>query len=97
MTTEKPLPKNTQGTNTASSRIEPAEARGLRLIQSLGYRLWWHLPRMFNPDNFRRDRENVFGKLVSVNMLCFPQEVPVTVGLTEIKTPEDDWRNADGA
>lgn len=68
--------------------------RLIALIQSLGYRLWWHLPRMFNPDNFRGDRENLFGNIVSVNMLCLPQETQTVVDMPEIRTPDDDWRNA---
>lgn len=66
--------------------------RLIALIQSLGYKLWWHLPRMYNPDNFRGDRENLFGNIVSVNMLCLPQEIQAVIDLPEIKTPEDDWR-----
>lgn len=66
--------------------------RLITLIQSLGYRLWWHLPFMYNPDNFRNDKENVFGDIVSVNMLCLPQEVTVAINLPEVKTPDDNWR-----
>lgn len=68
--------------------------RLIALIQSFGYRLWWHLPRMYNPDNFRGDRENLFGNIVSVNMLCLPQEVQTVIDLPEIRTPDDDWRKA---
>lgn len=68
--------------------------RLIALIQSFGYRLWWHLPRMYNPDNFRGDKENLFGNIVSVNMLCLPQETQTVVDMPEIKTPEDDWRKA---
>jgi FkbM family methyltransferase len=64
----------------------------IAMIQSFGYKLWWHLPRMFNPDNFRGDTENLFGNIVSVNMLCLPQETQAVVEMPEIKTPEDDWR-----
>ena len=66
--------------------------RLIAMIQSFGYKLWWHLPRMFNPDNFRGDTENLFGNIVSVNMLCLPQETQTVVDMPEIKTPEDDWR-----
>ena len=68
--------------------------RLIALIQSFGYRLWWHLPRMFNPSNFQGDSENIFGNIVSVNMLCLPQEMQTVVYLPEIKTPQDNWRNA---
>lgn len=68
--------------------------RLIALIQSMGYKLWWHLPRMFNPNNFRGDSENIFGQIVSVNMLCLPQETQTVVDLPEIKSPDDSWRNA---
>lgn len=44
--------------------------RLIELILQLGYRLWWHLPPLFNPENHFSSRENTFGKLVSINMLC---------------------------
>ena len=66
--------------------------RLIALIQSFGYRLWWHLPRMYNPENFRGDKENIFGNIVSVNMLCLPREVQTTIDLPEIKSPDEDWR-----
>ncbi len=65
----------------------------IALIQSFGYRLWWHLPRMYNPDNYRADNENIFGNIISVNMLCLPQEVQTAIDLPEIKSPDDNWRN----
>ena len=51
----------------------------VRLIASLGYRLHWHLPRLFNPDNFAANPDNVFGDIVSRNMLCLPAESTVKV------------------
>lgn len=35
-----------------------------------GYRLYWHLPPLYNPDNFFGNEENVFGNIISRNMLC---------------------------
>ncbi len=40
------------------------------LIMQLGYRLYWHLPKMFRADNFFSNRTNIFGQIVSVNMVC---------------------------
>jgi FkbM family methyltransferase len=53
-------------------------------IASLGYDMYWHYPPLFNPDNFFGNRENVFGKLVSKNLLCVPAGVPVN-GLTRVQ------------
>ena len=51
----------------------------IRLIASLDYRLYWHLPRLFNPDNFAANPDNVFGDIISRNMLCVPTESTVKV------------------
>ncbi len=52
----------------------------------LGYRLFWHLPPLFNPQNFRHHETNVFGSLVSANLLCIHRTRPCVVhGLNELK------------
>lgn len=43
-------------------------------IEALDYRCWWHLPRLFNPDNFAGKRENLFAGITSKNMVCLPRE-----------------------
>jgi FkbM family methyltransferase len=48
----------------------------ISLIDALGYRQYWHTPPLFNPDNTRGVAENVFGAVVSLNMLCIPAERP---------------------
>jgi hypothetical protein len=48
-------------------------------IADLDYRLYWHLPSLFSPDNFRGNQENVWPGTVSINMLCLPREADVTV------------------
>lgn len=42
----------------------------IELIQSFGYRLFWHFPPLFNPNNFAGDAENIYGNTISINMLC---------------------------
>ena len=34
----------------------------------------------------------MFGKIVSVNMLCVPRERQMNLVAAEIKSPQDDWR-----
>lgn len=67
-----------------------------RLIQQLfdlDYRLYWHLPPLFNADNFFGNRENAFEGIVSVNMFGVPTERQVSLTqFREITTPDDDWR-----
>jgi len=59
-------------------------------IMAKGYRLWWHLPPLFNPANFFGIGEDDFPGVVSCNMFCQPKdEVPreITRGLSEITHP----------
>ncbi len=61
-------------------------------VLDLGYRLYWHLLPLFNPQNYFGVAENVFGRIVSVNMLGLPASVTQEVqGLHEITDPEDRW------
>jgi FkbM family methyltransferase len=48
----------------------------IRFIDSLGYRMYWHRPLYFNPDNFMCNPNNIFSNVISINMLCIPQEFP---------------------
>jgi len=63
-------------------------------IQNLEYRLFWHLPPLFNPANYAGSAANVFGPIVSANMLCVPVErdAGVADGLRIVSGPGDTWR-----
>lgn len=43
------------------------------MIEDLGYDMWWHTPRLFNPTNFNNVSENIFGNTTSCNLLCIPK------------------------
>ncbi|MDR1708584.1 MAG: FkbM family methyltransferase [Candidatus Accumulibacter sp.] len=43
-------------------------------LWSRGYRLYWHAPRLFNPDNHFARNRNLYGNVASYNMLCLPNE-----------------------
>ncbi len=43
-------------------------------IRSLGYKIHNHMPPLFNPNNFAKNSENIFPGIVSVNLLCIPDE-----------------------
>jgi len=51
----------------------------IEYIQSLGYELYWHLPRLYNANNFYKNRNNIFGNIVSVNMLCIHKSFNINV------------------
>ena len=70
---------------------EPEHAPPLiRLLKELDYDMWWHLPLMYNKDNFRGDSENIFGQISSKNMLCAPAERKMTVNGSRKVAGEDD-------
>jgi len=51
----------------------------IRAVAALDYDLYWHLPPMFNPDNFFAERQNHFGRIISQNMLCVPAERKIAI------------------
>jgi FkbM family methyltransferase len=63
------------------------------LIQSFGYNLYWHTPRLFNPDNFYQNPVNELGEVISANMLGIHSSMPSDVGgLRKIEGPDSNWR-----
>ena len=55
------------------------------LLRSWNYRLYTHTPPLYAADNFTGDGENIFGNIVSINLLCLPAESPVVVeGMQEV-------------
>lgn len=42
----------------------------LEKIKSLGYFMFWHLPPLFNPNNYLKNTKNIFSNIVSCNMFC---------------------------
>jgi FkbM family methyltransferase len=72
-----------------NDRLEKSEPLVAQLLAD-GYRLWWHVPPLFNPANFRKNPENVFGGVRSFNMLCLPREAQFKLdGFQEIVKPQD--------
>ncbi len=58
------------------------------LLLECDYLLYWHTPRMFNPDNVLGNATNEFGDIVSHNMLCIHRDVPHDIqGLRSVELP----------
>ena len=73
---------------------QPHSERLIRLLQSYGYAMWWHLPALFNPTNHARQVRDIFPGIVSVNLLCMPSEIPITInGLRKVSGPADWWQH----
>jgi FkbM family methyltransferase len=57
-------------------------------LRSARYRCYWHVPPLFSADNYLGNPTNVFGKTVSINLLCLPAEREIEVrGLVEVTDP----------
>jgi FkbM family methyltransferase len=58
---------------------EELAAALIELLQSWNYDLYWHVLPLFSADNFAGDRENIFGRICSFNMICCAAERRVSV------------------
>jgi FkbM family methyltransferase len=67
----------------------------ITLIAEMGYKLYWHRPRLFEPGNFNGYPDDIFGRVISRNMLCIPAERGTTVLSMEAIDPKD-WQVAPG-
>lgn len=68
-----------------NDRREKSESL-IRCLDSLGYSMYWHAPPLFNPRNFFGNPRNVFGPIVSRNMLCVHRSRSARVeGLEEVR------------
>lgn len=47
----------------------------VRSLHDFGYTMYWHRPPLYNPQNFFGNPTNVFGNLVSTNMMCIHRDV----------------------
>ena len=57
----------------------------IRYLWQLDYQLWWHVTPLFNEANFRGERENIYPRPYSYNMLCIPRRLEMDIrGLPEI-------------
>ena len=64
---------------------EPQQRGLIKLIHGMGYRLYWHTPRLVGRNNFNGVEGNVFPIVYgSINMLCLPSERDVPTDLEQI-------------
>lgn len=49
------------------------------LLNRFGYRMYWHMPKLFDPDNFKASSENVFPGIASLSVLAIPAERPSNI------------------
>ncbi len=67
-----------------NDRVEKSQAL-IEWLWTQNYQLFWHIPYLFNPDNFFDKAENIYGDFGSFNMLGLPRELGFpTDGMQEI-------------
>lgn len=75
------------------------EEKSAALIQQLfdlDYDLHWHFPPMFNAENYFAETQNIFGNMISPNMLCVPREDARTLqNFRKVQSADDFWRPRD--
>ncbi len=55
---------------------DPAKSSELiKFLQTLGYTIYWHFSPFYNPDNFFKNKTNVFENIVDANMFCIQPEL----------------------
>ena len=87
------------GARATIQRLQPAlyiendradrSQRLIALLFDIGYRLWWHITPLFNAKNFFGHPRDIFGDVVSFNMIGFPRANPPAIQLPEILSPDD--------
>ena len=67
----------------------------LELVMSMGYVAYWHLPPLYDENNFRGEKTDLWPGVVSVNILCFPRESTTQVrDMKRVVSPSESWRIA---
>ncbi|MCL1470794.1 FkbM family methyltransferase [Argonema antarcticum] len=53
-------------------------------LDSLEYKMYWHITPFYNANNYLQNPENLFGNIVSMNMLCLHTSLGLTVSGVEL-------------
>jgi FkbM family methyltransferase len=73
---------------------QPKSAALIAWLLDHGYRLYWHLPPLFNPKNYFNEPNNLLPPIISINMLGVPRSANIKARMHEIVSPRDDWQTA---
>lgn len=59
----------------------------VRTLTDFGYVMYWHHPPLFNPNNYLGQPENIFGNIISKNMICFHESRPHQIQAPRVPVP----------
>jgi hypothetical protein len=71
----------------------------LAFLQKHGYKMWWHTGGLFNPNNFNKNAENIYGVMHNINNICLPpgaDESLISPGMRPVKDVNDHVVLEDG-
>ncbi|HVY13036.1 MAG TPA: FkbM family methyltransferase [Alphaproteobacteria bacterium] len=74
-----------------NNRLQKSPAL-ISFLMQRGYRMWWHTGPFFNPHNFFKRPDNVYGKRNNINMIAIPPRVDaglIPQGLLPVQGPHD--------
>ncbi|WP_419769935.1 MAG: FkbM family methyltransferase [Candidatus Marinarcus sp.] len=61
-----------------NGRLEKSQEL-IEYLWSMEYELYWHTPALFNLNNYYKNKENVIGNFIAINMLCIPKKSSIQV------------------
>jgi hypothetical protein len=83
------LSKSRPALYVENDRVEKSQAL-IEWLWSQNYQLWWHIPALYNPDNFLGNKTDIYPTVCSFNMLGMPRELNIPVaGIPEILSSTD--------
>lgn len=91
-----------RGADATISRLRPViylendranrQQEVIETVDKLGYISYWHPVALFDPQNYHGNKDDVFGNVASLNMLCIPSELSIDVVGLERVDPVN-WRS----
>ncbi len=73
----------------AECNIDDLAREKLEYLYSIDYRVFLHVCPLYIKNNFFSNSTDVFGGLGTMNILCFPKALNVSVNLPEVKSADD--------
>jgi FkbM family methyltransferase len=61
-----------------NDRVEKSQFL-IEYLWELNYKLFWHLPPLFNHNNYFNNNNNLIGNFIAINMLCIPNDSKIEV------------------
>lgn len=64
------------------------------MLNQFGYELYWYPVNNYNPNNFYKNKNNIFGHGGVLNILAVPFHIQCNTNLPKVLDRDDTWHNA---